>query len=450
MEAYIFLKIFMCIGNRLEDINLDFILLTKTVGNIPVISLVYSWLVELMGMIMSLIFEATSSLGIFNLGLCIILFTIITRILMFPLSYRQSRSQKLMSAVQPEITAIQNRYKGRDDQQSMMAMQAETRAVYDRYGVSMTGGCLQLLIQMPILFSLYRVIINIPAYVPSVKQYFQNIVDAIGGASAIQTVNTYAHSSEALTKVLSQARIAGSEITTTDNIIDFLYHLEPSQWDGFRALFTNAANVIDENYVHIEQMNNFLGLNLATAPSSYGLTNPVAWIIPILAGLSQFAASRLMMKINNNQAASDEDNPTARTMRSMNLMMPIISVVFCFGFASGIGVYWVASSVLMMVQQIILNKMFEKVDTKELVRQNVEKVNKKRAKRGLPPISEKTSEENLKRMQEKAERTQALLDAKKTKAQENLKISDDYYSLTSISDRAKMVQQYEEKKKKKK
>lgn len=431
---------------------MDFILLTKTVGNIPVISVVYSWIVEIMGMIMSFIFEMTSSVGIFNLGLCIILFTFITRILMLPLTYNQAKSQRLMNVVQPEIAAIQKKYKGREgDQKAVMAMQTETRMVYERYGVSMTGGCLQLLIQMPIIFALYRVIINIPAYVPAVKIYFQNIVDAIGGASAIETVNTFAHSSDALTKVLTQARISGSTIATTDNIIDFLYHLEPSQWDGFKALFTGASRVIDANYVFIEEMNNFFGLNLATAPSSYGLLSPRAWIIPILAGLAQLMATRLMMRNNATKNASNEEaDPTTQAMKSMNLVMPVMSVIFCFGFASGIGIYWIASSVLMGLQQFILNKIFAKVDTNELIRQNIAKVNKKRARRGLPPIDEKSSEENLKRIQRRNEQTLALNEEKGVMAREHMASSDDYYKLGSIMERAKMVEQYEEKKNRKK
>ena len=152
-----------------------------------------------MGYIMDLIFKATSTLGWTNIGLCIILFTIVTRILIFPMSYNQGKSSRLMSALQPEIKAIQKKYAGRQDQQSMMLQQAEIKAVYEKYGVSMTGGCGQLIIQMPIIFALYRVILNIPAYVASVKIPFQNIVDAIGGDTAIDAVNNFAHSSEALT-----------------------------------------------------------------------------------------------------------------------------------------------------------------------------------------------------------------------------------------------------------
>lgn len=435
----------------MEDRNLDFTLLTRTVGNIPVISLVYSWIVDIMGMIMSFIFEITSSFGIFNIGVCIIIFTIVTRIIMFPLSYKQAKSQKMMSVVQPEIAAIQKKYQGKEsDQKSAMMMQAEIKSVYEKYGVSMTGGCIQLIIQMPILFALYKVILNIPAYVGSVKIYFQNIVDAIGGASAIESVNTFAHSSEALTNVITQSRIKDGIIATTDNIIDFLYHLNPAQWTDFTNNFSQFSDAINNNYQYIEQMNNFLGINLATSPGAYGMLSIKAWIIPVLAGLSQYISTKIISSASGSAMMNDENNPTASTMKSMNIMMPIISVFFCFSFASGIGIYWIASSVIMGLQQYLLNKHFNKMNVDDLVKENLDKVNAKRAKKGLPPINEKSSQDNLKRLQERNERVQAALEAKQAASKKRVSENDSYYVTNSIADRANMVQQYEERKSKKK
>lgn len=430
---------------------MDFTLLTRTVGNIPVISLVYSWIVDIMGMIMSFIFEITSSFGIFNIGVCIIIFTIVTRIIMFPLSYKQAKSQKMMSVVQPEIAAIQKKYQGKEsDQKSAMMMQAEIKSVYEKYGVSMTGGCIQLIIQMPILFALYKVILNIPAYVGSVKIYFQNIVDAIGGASAIEAVNNFAHSSEALANVITQSRIKDGIIATTDNIIDFLYHLNPAQWTDFTNNFSQFADAISNNYQYIEQMNNFLGINLATSPGAYGMLSIKAWIIPVLAGLSQYISTKIISSASGSAMMNDENNPTASTMKSMNIMMPIISVFFCFSFASGIGIYWIASSVIMGLQQYLLNKHFNKMNVDDLIKENLDKVNAKRAKKGLPPINEKSSQDNLKRLQERNERVQAALEAKQAASKKRVSENDSYYVTNSIADRANMVQQYEEKKSKKK
>jgi len=420
-------------------------MLTRAGGNIPLISPIFSLIVNLMGWIMDLIFRVTSSVGIVNIGLCIIIFTIVTRILMFPLSYKQAKSQKLMAAIQPELQAIQMKYRGREgDQQAMMQQQAEMKAVYEKYGTSMTGGCVQLLIQMPIIFALYRVILNIPAYVSSVKDYFTPIVDAIGGESAIGAVNTFAHSTEELTKVISMSRISGGEIATTDHIIDFLYHLNPAQWESFKTAFSQAADVISRNYAEIEKMNTFLGLNLASSPSSYGLTSIKAWIIPVLAGLSQYASTKL---ISAQSPSMDGNDQAAQTMKTMNLMMPLMSVFFCFSFASGIGIYWIASAVLMGVQQYFLNKHFQKMDVNAMLKENIAKANAKRARKGLPPINEQAAEQNLKKMMEKQARMESMSEAKQNDSREKMEKADQYYKTGSIAERARMVQQFEEKKK---
>ena len=436
-------------GKKSPEVKiLDFIELTRYSGNLPLISPIFSFIVNIMGVIMDYIFRATSALGVQNIGLCIILFTIVTRILMFPLSYNQGKSSRLMGALQPEIKAVQKKYAGKQDQQSMMLQQAEIKTIYEKYGVSMTGGCSQLLIQMPIIFALYRVILNIPAYVASVKVPFQNIVDAIGGEAAVDTVNSFAHSTEELSKIISQARISGDVIATPDNIIDFLYNLNPTQWDAFKNLFSSAADVISQNYTVIEDMNNFLGLNLATSPAAYGLTSVKAWIIPVLAGLSQFAATKLMTK---SQSKTMEGNDQmAQTMNTMNMMMPLMSVVFCFSFASGIGVYWIASSVLMGVQQYFLNKHFEKTDINELVKANIDKANKKRARKGQPPIDEKSFEEEYNKAQAKLAAVESRKQQKLDKAKEAMDKNNEYYELTSIADRARMVEQFNNKKSKKK
>ena len=433
---------------NMEGIVLEFITLTKYSGNLPIISPIFSFIVNIMGYIMDLIFRVTSSFGWQNIGLCIILFTIVTRILMFPMSYNQGKSSRMMSALQPEINAIQKKYAGRSDQQSMMLQQAEIKAVYEKYGVSMTGGCSQLIIQMPIIFALYRVILNIPAYVASVKVPFENIVNAIGGQSAVEAVNTFAHSSDELTKIITQARISGGSITTTNNIIDFLYNLNPAQWDQFKNYFSNAGDVIAQNYPVIEKMNAFLGINLATSPSAYGMTSIKAWIIPVLAGLAQFAATKLMTK--SQTQTMDGNDQMAQTMNTMNMMMPLMSVVFCFAFASGIGVYWITSSVLMGIQQYFLNKHFAKMDINELVKKNIEKANKKRAKKGLSPIDERSLEDEVKRAQEKAAAIESKKQQKLESSQAAVEKSNEYYELSSIADRAKMVEQFNNKKNTKK
>jgi len=191
-------------------------------------------------------------------------------------------------------------------------------------------------------------------------------------------------------------------------------------------------------------MNTFLGLNLASSPSSYGLTSVKAWIIPVLAGLSQYMSTKL---ISAQSPSMDGNDQAAQTMKTMNLMMPLMSVFFCFSFASGIGIYWIASAVLMGVQQYFLNKHFQKMDVNAMLKENIAKANQKRARKGLPPINEQAAEQNLKKMMEKQARMESMSEAKQNDSREKMEKADQYYKLGSIAERARMVQQFEEKKK---
>ena len=167
-----------------------------------------------LGLVMDFLFRFTSKFGITNIGLSIILFTIIINLLMWPLTVKQQKSSRLMSVMQPELQAIQKKYKGKTDQVSVMRMQAETKAVYSKYGTSMTGSCGTMLIQLPILFALYQVIYRIPAYVPSVYKVFQTAADAVMGQNGfIEVMNGIGP------KIMPQL----AEGATVNNVIDFLY-----------------------------------------------------------------------------------------------------------------------------------------------------------------------------------------------------------------------------------
>ena len=140
---------------------MNFILLTQSSGPIGVVA-------KLLGYIMNGIFFVIDKIGLPNVGLAIILFTIVVNLLMMPLTIKQQKFSKLSAIMQPEIQKIQKKYQGKKDQDSMMKMQEEQQALYAKYGISPMGSCLPMLIQMPILFAMYQVIWKVPAYVKSV------------------------------------------------------------------------------------------------------------------------------------------------------------------------------------------------------------------------------------------------------------------------------------------
>ena len=436
----------------------NLIILTKNTSNMPLFGPIWNLIVSALGWIMNWIYLFLDGIGIPNIGLAIILFTLVTRILLFPTSLKQQKSSRMMQIMQPEIRAVQEKYKNKTDNASMMAQQTEMKAIYEKYGTSMTAGCLPLFLQMPIIFALYRIIMNIPAYVPSVKAVYESVSTAIGGSSAAQSLLDFgkANGMESILKTLHNLGLddpAKYNVDAVHNfVIDFLYKLNPAQWAKLPEIFPSATQVIQQAAAKSTEINSFLGLNLSTAPSAYGFTPNIYWLIPILAGLSQWASTLLMQK-QTMPTATEEGDQSQQMMKSMNVMMPLMSVWFCFSFASGIGLYWIASSVFMLLQQLILNWYFGKKTNEELLQDAMAKANEKRAKKGLPPIDEKTVENRLKLMQAKEDSEEKNRMEKIAKQNLKTKESTDYYNQNakegSLASKANMVQLYNEKHEKK-
>lgn len=437
--------------------NFNLILLTKNTSTLPILGPVWNLIVGILGEIMNIIYNSLEYVGIGNIGLAIIIFTIVMRIILFPTSFRQQKSSRMMQLMQPEMKAIQEKYKNKTDNASMMAQQEEMKALYEKYGTSMTSGCLPLLLQMPVIFALYRIIMNIPAYVPSVYTIYENVLNAIGGSSAAQKLVEFGTNNklEAILKQLNNLGVGEKTNLSSEQvsnlIIDFLYKLNPVQWDSLAETFPDAQDKIIMAASQAERINNFLGINLSTAPSSMGFVPNVYWIIPILAGLFQYLSTKLMS--STNQAMAEGNDQSAQMMKSMNLMMPLMSVWFCFTFASGIGLYWCASSAVMILQQIFLNSYFKKFSDKEMIEMSLAKANAKRAKKGLPPIDEKSVENRIKAAKAKAEVSENNRMEVIAKQSVKTKESTEYYNNNaepgSLASKANMVRLYNEKNEKK-
>ena len=405
----------------------------------------------ILGLLMNAIFTFTNGVfGIQNIGICIILFTLIIYALLTPITIKQQKFSKMSAVMNPELQAINKKYRNKKDQVSMMKMNEETQAVYEKYGVSPMGTCLPLLIQMPILFALYRVIWNIPAYVASVKDAFLPLVNALLKINGSQEF---------------LAEIVGSQVNfdklgyTVNSAVDALYKFKPANWTALAEQFPELSNLIAQTTSELDKMNYFLGLNISNSPMSAIIENfkthnwlllISALMIPVLAGLSQWINVKLMPQANDNSAA-DEENAMASSMKMMNNMMPLMSVFFCLSLPIGLGIYWIAGAVFRSIQKLIVNKHMEKMDVDELVRKNMEKVNEKRKKQGLPPKKISThAKVNLKDI----ETEKAADEKREEKRKKSIQDSTEYYKNAdvkpgSIAAKARMVQQFDDKKKKK-
>lgn len=373
------------------------ILLTQSTT--PIIGQV-AWL---LGKLMDGIFNVLSSaFGIENIGLCIILFTIIIYTFMIPLTIKQQKFSKLSAVMNPELQAIQKKYKNKRDQESMLKMQEEMKMVYDKYGTSQMGGCLQLVIQFPILLALWKVIQNIPAYVGGVKDMYMPLVNEIMATGGYQKIMEKIGSASPI--MINPEKF---DYTKTNTIVDVLYKFQPSTWDTLKDKFPDLSSLIDSTSGQISHINNFLGANISDAPVNLMmdalktgaiLVVIVALLIPILSGLTQWINIKLMPQ---SPGMDDRENPMANSMKTMNMIMPLFSVFMCFTMPAGLGLYWIFSAICRSVQQVAINKYLDRMDMDELVKKNMEKAKKKYEKK-------KVSTEELNQMATKKVRNIAV------------------------------------------
>lgn len=356
---------------------------------------------KLLGILMDWIYSGISNITggrVESVVLSIVIITIIIYMCLLPLTIKQQKFSKLSQKMQPEMQAIQAKYKNKKDQASMMAMQEETQLLYQKYGISPMGSCVQMLIQMPILFALYRVFYNIPAYLSGVKGSFTGLVDSIQQTSGYQ--NTLVSLMEKYNVVTSSglnASNAASKLadasgdTLSNYIIDILYKLPSKGWDALMdgKFFDGIQSAVEKTHDALLHFNYFLGLNISDTPwyiiKSNFTDKPDKWLlfvilallIPVLSYLTQMLNIKLMPQATNG------NDQMANQMKMMNLMMPLMSLFICFTVPVGLGIYWICSALVRGIQQFFVNRHIENLDLEAVMAKNEEKAKKKREKMGL-------------------------------------------------------------------
>lgn len=436
---------------------MNFILLTQ--NSTPVIGQV-AWL---LGKIMNGIFYVLDMIGIPNVGIAIILFTIVVNLLMMPLTIKQQKFSKLSAKMNPEIQAIRDKYKNRTDNDSMMAQNQEVQAVYAKYGVSASGSCVQLLIQMPILFALYKVIYSMPAYVTKIGATFrvlaEKIISVDGGAflqdSGVDSIaNTVTMYGKAMTNSsdLSNGIIdVLNKLSSVDlSTVAQHYDLTNLTYEGQLILSNDTTRGLIDTY------NNFLGLNMGDSPSALiraawttGAVGIIigAIMIPVLSMVTQWINVKLMPQQDTGSKDS-QTSSMAQSMKTMNMIMPIMSAWFCFTLPSGLGLYWVAGSVIRSIQQIVINKHIDKMDFDAIIKKNSVKSAKKLEKMKQAQERMNTyASMNTRNIQNKSNNSSTMTQAEKEEA---LKKAKERYQSSgsksgSMMAKANMVKDYNEK-----
>ena len=307
-----------------------------------------------------------------NLSVCFILFTFVLRGALFPLYFKQQRSSKIMSFIQPEIAKATKKYKGKTDQDSVMKQQQETQKIQKKYGVSMASGCLTSLIQLPIFYGLYRVIQNIPAYVPSMTKTYGKIVEILSTKTDyIKAISDVAGASKVSTVTMALKQMGDNP--TNNQIIDVLDKFSKSDWDTLIANLDLSGNATLTGYVdQFHSMNQFLfGLNIAL-------------VVPIVSALLQFLQTKISMKSSQNNNMDSSQQTANNMMKGMMYYMPIMSLIFCISLPIAIGLYWIVGSVIMIISQLIVDAYYNHQDKDELLAKCAEKAAKKQAKKKHP------------------------------------------------------------------
>lgn len=398
-----------------------------------------------LGKLMNGIFMVLDTIGIQNIGLCIILFTIVIYTLMIPLTIKQQKFSKMSAVMNPEIQKVSKKYKGKKDQESMMKQQEELQAVYDKYGSSPTSGCSSMFIQFPIIFGLFAVIRNIPAYVDGIKAAYMPLVDKlITNDAAIGILEKLGKDSPILMDPkkfdYSQANI----------VVDALNKFQTGTWDKLADKLPDLSDLITSTQHNVAHLNSFLGINIGETPMNLFtdalktgavISILLAVAIPVISALTQWLNMKLMP-----QPQTDPDNPMSSSMKMMNMTMPIFSMVMCFTMPSGIGLYWIASSVVRSVQQVIINRHLDHKSLEDMIEENQKKAAKKRQKKGVAAKSlNEMAQKNVRNIQEP--KKASMSSAEKEKKIQQAAQKSRNAKAGSLASKANLVRDFNENKK---
>ncbi|MBQ4150814.1 MAG: YidC/Oxa1 family membrane protein insertase [Clostridia bacterium] len=276
-----------------------------------------------------------------NYALTLLLFTILFKVVLLPLGIKQQKNQIKMAALRPKEAVIRKKYAGRTDRATMQKMQQEILELQQRENVSAFGGCLPLIIQLVLIVVIYGIIREPLTY-----------ICGVGDEKLFELATQF-----------NWTDIKGAAIKDIKNI---------GSLDQIKAIAAtpNLQAALGESAGTIPNLNLF-GLNLGVTPSAVvtGFTDKLEvaglgvptfttvlayMIIPVVCFALQVTTMKLTRKFTY-QSAAVQDAQTGCSMKMMDWMMPLMSLYFCFTFASAIGLYWIFSNVLSFAQTVILS-----------------------------------------------------------------------------------------------
>lgn len=335
---------------------------------------------KLLGVISNVCFNLVYAITpIASLGITIILFTIVIKLLLFPLSIKQQKSMIKTQQLQPKIKALQDKYKNSTDPESQQKMSLEMSALYKENKINPFSGCLPLLIQMPILFALWYVIQQPEAYIGQIAQVINDITTFITGnldgfktalIDIYQNLNTIPlDQALALKPILEAQQVYGVDVATISGATQAINAMSASDMNNFITTFFNQLPS-SQNSVMVELSNlmtlkgeiyNFGFLNLVEAP---GFKFP-GIIVPLITWLTTYLSYKVSMNIQQSKGQSDPNDMMQKQQKMMMMIFPFMMAFMTINLPSGLGLYWNVTNLIQIGQQVVLNKYFSVDHNKE-------------------------------------------------------------------------------------
>lgn len=259
--------------------------------------------------------------------LAVLLFALLVKVVLLPFGIYQQKNLQKQASLRPKEAAIRKKYKGREnDREALQKMQMEINEMYRANKYNMFGGCLPLLLQLPIILIIYNVIISPLSYICKFSEtVITEIKTVIGAAPEFFGIAE---------DMVKEGVYRGSEL----NVASLLNN--PAYYEKVAASVEEVAGAEIPNF-------SLFGLNLGTNPTFTSFLI----LIPILVFVSQFLSMKLTRKLNP-QPMGTPDQGCANYI--MDIGMPLMTMVMAFGFPALLGIYWIFQNLIGMLQQFLL------------------------------------------------------------------------------------------------
>ena len=275
-------------------------------------------ILQFFGTILSFFSSITGGFYLFGL----FIFALLVKLILVPFAIKQQKTSIKQAKMRPKEMAIRKKYRGRDDRVTQQKMQNEVMDLYQREGYNPMGGCLPLLIQMPIILILYNVIINPLKYICGwSKEQIQLIAEGLGFENAA---------------------------TFANRDIELIQHINIAEEGALANALGNAGLSMES----IEQIPQFAmgAFDLSKTPTF----TSILILVPILTFVFQFLSSKITRKFTYQPMAGDQQ--TNSTMKVMDIMLPAMTTWIAFTVPAAIGIYWMFNNILGVIQTIIIHK----------------------------------------------------------------------------------------------